>query len=144
VAALLFGLATASVLALDCFAIAGERTSILHNTSSSAQTVLSIAWALYALALLVLGQRTGLGGVRWASLTVLCLALAKLFLFDLAGLTGLYRVASLLGLGLSLFGVSWIYQRLVFKAPPREGSPEALPSDGPPPAPTQAEPKNNP
>lgn len=144
VAALLFGLATASVLALDCFAIAGERTSILHNTSSSAQTVLSIAWALYALGLLVLGQRTGLGGVRWASLTVLCLALAKLFLFDLSGLTGLYRVASLLGLGLSLFGVSWIYQRLVFKAAPRDAAPEALPSDGPPPAPTQVDPTSNP
>jgi uncharacterized membrane protein len=132
-AALLFGLATASVLALDCFASAEQRTSILRSNSSSAQTVLSIAWGVYALAVLLLGQRTHLGGLRWASLAVLCLALAKLFLFDLSDLKGLYRVASLLGLGLSLFGVSWIYQRLVFRPALSSAAAEAGAGSGAPP-----------
>ncbi len=32
----------------------------------------------------------------------------------MGGLTGLYRVASFLGLGLSLVGIGYIYQRFVF------------------------------
>lgn len=39
----------------------------------------------------------------------------KLFLYDLAGLEDLYRVASLLGLALSLVLVSLAYQRFVFR-----------------------------
>ncbi|MEO0974407.1 MAG: DUF2339 domain-containing protein [Pseudomonadota bacterium] len=55
--------------------------------------------------------------------------MGKLFLIDMAGLEGLYRVASFLGLGLSLLGVSYLHQRL--GAQPDGG-------DAPPPEPPQA------
>jgi uncharacterized membrane protein len=78
----------------------------------------SIAWAVYALALLVLGVARGNVGLRWASLALLIGTIAKVFLFDLGSLGGLYRVASLLGLAVSLLSVSLLYQRFVFKNVP--------------------------
>ncbi len=48
---------------------------------------------------------------RW----LLSLTLVKVFLYDLGELRDLYRVASLLGLALSLIAVSLVYQRFVFR-----------------------------
>ena len=56
--------------------------------------------------------------LRKSSLAVLSLALAKLFLFDLSDLRGLFRVVSIASLASSLVLVSWIYQRLVFRSRP--------------------------
>ena len=39
---------------------------------------------------------------------VIGLTIAKVFLLDAAGLTGLTRVFSFLGLGLSLAGLAWL------------------------------------
>jgi uncharacterized membrane protein len=55
--------------------------------------------------------------LRYASLGVLVIAVLKVFLFDMAGLTGLYRVGSFLGLGLALIGIGFVYQRFVFPSP---------------------------
>jgi len=38
-------------------------------------------------------------------------AVAKVFLFDASGLTGLLRIASFLALGFSLIGIGWLYSR---------------------------------
>jgi hypothetical protein len=75
----------------------------------------SIAWALFALTLLILGVSRSLGALRWASLFLFLATIAKVFLLDLAHLGGLYRVASILGLALSLLLVSFLYQRFVFR-----------------------------
>ena len=45
------------------------------------------------------------------------LTVAKVFLVDMAGLTGVFRALSFIGLGLVLVGIGWLYQRLLF--PPR-------------------------
>ncbi|MDX2171135.1 MAG: DUF2339 domain-containing protein [Deltaproteobacteria bacterium] len=74
----------------------------------------SIAWAVYALVLLVLGVLRRSIGLRWASLGLLLVTIAKVFLHDLGELRDLYRVASLLGLAISLILVSLAYQRFVF------------------------------
>ena len=42
------------------------------------------------------------------------LAVGKVFLLDAAVLTGLYRVASFFGLGVSLMVIGYVYQRVVF------------------------------
>ena len=77
----------------------------------------SIAWAVYALALLGLGVRLASVGLRWASLGLLMLTIAKVFLYDLGELRDLYRVASLLGLAVSLIVVSLAYQHFVLGRP---------------------------
>jgi len=77
----------------------------------------SIVWLAYALALLALGIVLARSALRYASLGVLVVAVLKVFLFDMAGLTGLYRVGSFLGLGLALIGIGFVYQRFVFPSP---------------------------
>jgi uncharacterized membrane protein len=46
---------------------------------------------------------------------VILLAVLKVFLVDAAGLTGLYRVASFLGLGVCLIALGYLYQRFVLR-----------------------------
>jgi Predicted membrane protein (DUF2339). len=48
---------------------------------------------------------------------VVLLAVGKVFLLDAAVLTGLYRVASFFGLGVSLMVIGYVYQRVVFGHP---------------------------
>jgi uncharacterized membrane protein len=48
----------------------------------------------------------------------------KVFLFDMGALTGLYRAGSFLGLGVSLIGIGYLYQRFVFP-PKAPGGPAA-------------------
>lgn len=77
----------------------------------------SAAWLAYGLALLGLAIRFNHAALRYASLTVVMLTVAKVFVFDMSALEGLYRAASFLGLGLALVGIGWLYQRFVFPAP---------------------------
>ena len=46
--------------------------------------------------------------LRRIAMTVIAITVAKVFLLDAAGLTGLTRVFSFLGLGLSLAGLAWL------------------------------------
>lgn len=80
----------------------------------------SVVWIGYALALLGLSILLGNRLVRQASMAVLMAAVAKVFLYDMSDLTGLYRVASFLGLGVALIGIARIYQRFAPPAPDPE------------------------
>jgi uncharacterized membrane protein len=51
---------------------------------------------------------------RLASAAVVVLTVAKVFLVDMADLTGIFRALSFIGLGLVLVGIGWLYQRLLF------------------------------
>ncbi|TWT41997.1 hypothetical protein RAS1_31240 [Phycisphaerae bacterium RAS1] len=78
----------------------------------------SAAWVALGIALLSSGILTGSLMLRWASLAVMLLSVCKVFLYDTAALRDLYRVFSLLGLGLSLMLLGFLYQRVVFRARP--------------------------
>ncbi|MDA1312386.1 MAG: DUF2339 domain-containing protein [Acidobacteria bacterium] len=65
--------------------------------------------------LLSIGFNRNSEGMRWGSLAFLVLTIGKVFLHDLGELEDLYRVASLVGLALSLILVSVAYQRFVFR-----------------------------
>lgn len=81
----------------------------------------SAAWLGFALVLLALGIYFRFAMMRYASLAVLLVTVAKVFLLDMSDLTGLLRVASFLGLGLCLVGIGYVYQRFVF---PQPGGPD--------------------
>ncbi len=104
----------------DLFA-PGRYPALAASGRMARDLTLSLAWALYALVLLGLGIGRRSRGLRAVGLGLLAIAVVKLFLFDLAGLEDLYRVASLVGLALSLVLVSLAYQRFVFRKPPPEG-----------------------
>jgi uncharacterized membrane protein len=62
---------------------------------------------------LALGVKLVSPNLRWLGLGAILVTCAKVFLFDLADLRDLARVASLVGLAVSLLGVSGLYQRFV-------------------------------
>ncbi len=74
----------------------------------------SVAWLVFGLALLFFGTLRSSQVLRFASLAVMLATISKVFLVDAASLTGLFRVFSFLGLGLSLIGLSYFYSRFVF------------------------------
>ena len=73
----------------------------------------SIAWALFAFALLLVGMRQKSGAVRYAGLALLLVTLAKLFLHDLGNLNQLYRIGAFIGVALILIVISFVYQRFL-------------------------------
>ncbi|HEV8238509.1 MAG TPA: DUF2339 domain-containing protein [Thermoanaerobaculia bacterium] len=87
-------------------------------TTSAEQYAYSAAWILLATGLLVAGVARGRRTLRLASLPVMLLAVGKVFLYDTANLSDLYRVFSFLGLGISLLLLAWVYQRFVFRRGP--------------------------
>jgi uncharacterized membrane protein len=76
------------------------------------QLQLSALWAVAGVAALIIGLRLDLREVRLAALGLLAATVAKVFLYDLAALTSVYRVASFIGLGLLLLAAAFAYQRL--------------------------------
>jgi uncharacterized membrane protein len=72
---------------------------------------MSVAWALYATVLLVIGFWRQRKTLRFISLGVLGLTVAKVFLYDLSTLAGIYRVLALLALGVVSIVVSLLYGR---------------------------------
>ncbi|CAN0580768.1 unnamed protein product, partial [Ectocarpus sp. 12 AP-2014] len=46
-----------------------------------------------------------------AGMALLGLVIGKIFLIDMSGLQGLWRVAAFMGLGLALLGLAWLYRR---------------------------------
>ena len=73
----------------------------------------SLAMIGYGVALLVAGLRYGHRDLRLAALAVVLLAAFKVFLLDLAGLEGLWRAMSFIGLGGSLMGIAYLYRWLM-------------------------------
>ncbi len=98
----------------DFYSTGSELTLSLDRLAARDLT-LSLAWAVYALVLLGIGFRRDSVGLRWVSLAFLVLTIGKVFLHDLGELEDLYRVASLVGLAVSLILVSFAYQRFVFR-----------------------------
>jgi uncharacterized membrane protein len=64
-----------------------------------------------AVGFLVWGIRRRRHEWRIASLVLMIAAVAKVFLFDASGLTGLLRIGSFVALGFSLIGIGWLYSR---------------------------------
>jgi uncharacterized membrane protein len=104
---------------IDAFST-GSTLELRFERAAARDLTLSIAWAVYALTLLALGVRRVSRALRWASLGLMMVTIAKVFLYDLGELQDLYRVASLLGLALSLIALSLAYQRFVFRREPNE------------------------
>jgi uncharacterized membrane protein len=85
-------------------------------SSSLAQDLTyTIGWALFAVAMLVTGLALHSRASRVAAIFHLLVTVLKCFLHDLARLGGLYRVASLLGLTVSLLLVGVLLQKFVIR-----------------------------
>jgi uncharacterized membrane protein len=82
------------------------------NWEFLAQMYMSVAWAIYAAVLLVIGFGFRARGIRYLSLAIFAVLLGKIFIIDTATLRTEYRIAAFLTTGLVLVGVSFLYQFL--------------------------------
>ena len=87
---------------------------IIPEFSNDAESYsLSAAWLVLSILLFVVGLKLERKNIRLGGMVVMVLALLKAFGYDLWEIGGLWRIASLLGLGLCLIGVGWLYTRFV-------------------------------
>ena len=81
------------------------------------QVTLSIAWAAYAVALLVAGINRRYPLLRYLAILLLAVTIGKVFFVDLAQLDRVYRIVSVIGLGVLLLVASYLYQRFLTDEP---------------------------
>ncbi|MCO4773219.1 MAG: DUF2339 domain-containing protein [Deltaproteobacteria bacterium] len=131
--AVLVGFAWINLAVVDWFA-EGYTLTVSLERMPARDLSFSISWAVYAVLLLAVGMAKRIKGLRYLSLGLLIITIGKVFLYDLGHLEDLYRVASLVGLAVSLFLVSLAYQRFVFTGAEPTPEPEPTPDSEPPPA----------
>ncbi len=146
----LLGLATIATVCYAAFRVSGGRSPIaagnfilanlvavlivvreigalFSSTDADLERSLAISafLMLYGAALLSIGFVKHSAFVRWQALALLIFTIGKVFLYDISGLSAGYRVASFLGLGAVLMGVSYAYQKdwLGLKTTPHEAPP---------------------
>ncbi len=83
----------------------------------------SIAWALFAFVLLLVGMKKHMRWVRYAGMALLLVTLAKLFLHDLSQLSQLYRIGAFIGVALVLIIASFVYQRFLAPSADKPAAP---------------------
>ena len=116
---------TSVVLALMFLSL--EVTRAFHGTVLTAgpttdaeQYTYSAVWLGFGVVLLLVGVAIASKPARLASAAVVLLTIGKVFVVDTAGLTGVWRSLSFIGLGVVLLGIGRLYQRLLF---PRRSTP---------------------
>jgi uncharacterized membrane protein len=98
----------------DYFTKPGAYELTFHFSGNFARDMsYSIAWALFALLLLIAGIRNRNKPARYASLALLGFVLLKLFLHDLSQLQQLYRIAALIIVAIIAISASFLYQRFL-------------------------------
>jgi len=108
----LYLVSVALVSVLESHTSGAGHAVLALNPRQQAQVALSCLWSLAGLTALTFGLRRGLSALRIGGLTLLLVAVAKVFTYDLSALDSIYRVASVLTLGLLLLIAALTYQRL--------------------------------
>lgn len=79
--------------------------------------MLSLTWALYATALILVGIRRNYAPIRYVAIGVFAATIGKVFAVDLEELDRVYRISSLIGLGMMLLITSYLYQQFHVESP---------------------------
>ena len=93
----------------------GPSIGMGHYTSDGEWYTYSAVWLTFGISLLAYGLWRKSVEVRIASAIFIVLSVVKVFLFDLAGLDGILRALSFIGLGGVLVGIGLVYQKYVFR-----------------------------
>jgi hypothetical protein len=95
----------------DYFSAPGSTLTFQFSGNFARDMTYSIAWALFALALLVIGILRKIPAARYSAIGLLSVTLFKLFFHDLAQIGQLYRVGALIGVAVIAMLASFAYQR---------------------------------
>ena len=109
----LFGLAMLFIYLNTTVAVLFRRYPSFWGIGDAELYAYSAVWLALGIALLAAGAYFGSRTLRLASAAMVALAVLKVFLIDMAGLTGLWRALSFIGLGLVLLVVGRVYQRVL-------------------------------
>jgi uncharacterized membrane protein len=111
----------------DYFSQPGSTLTFQFSGDFARDMTYSIAWALFALVLLVAGILKKIPAARYAAMALLCVTLVKLFFHDLVRLNQLYRVCALIGVALIAWLAAFAYQKFFSAtAKPPEAKDETL------------------
>jgi uncharacterized membrane protein len=75
------------------------------------ELTVSVTWGIYATALIVVGLRYRYAPIRYFAMAVFAVTIVKVFAGDMAQLERIYRVSSVIGLGILLLLTSYLYNR---------------------------------
>jgi uncharacterized membrane protein len=95
----------------DYFSAPGSTLTFQFSGDFARDMTYSIAWALFALVLLVAGILKKIPAARYAAMGLLCVTLLKLFFHDLARLGQLYRIGAFIGVAVIAMLASFAYQK---------------------------------
>ena len=85
----------------------------INNTTSNGELyTYSLVWLAMAVTSFVVSLKWNNTSLYRGSMVLLLFVIAKIFLVDMAGLEGLLRVISFMGLGLCLLGLAFVHQYL--------------------------------
>jgi len=84
----------------------------IDNWKFIANMWMSVAWAIYAVALLVVGFWQKIKTLRYLGLCIAGVLLLKAFIVDMSGVSTIYRIMVFLATGVTLVGMSYLYQFL--------------------------------
>lgn len=117
-AAMLAGLNWLLFISLEIRHLWQGELSLARPTPDGELYTYSAVWLILASGALLGGSWLQQASLYRGGMTLLLVVVAKLFLIDMSDLTGLWRVASFMGLGLALLALAWLHQRLT----PRPGN----------------------
>jgi uncharacterized membrane protein len=95
----------------DYFSEPGSPLDLHFSGSFASDMTYSIAWAVFALVLLVVGIAKRVRTPRYAGLALLGVTILKLFFHDLANLDQLYRIGAFVAVATIAMLASFAYQR---------------------------------
>jgi uncharacterized membrane protein len=125
--------ATVTAVVLALFYLTLETRRLFHGPvlagpiSDAEQYAYSTVWLAFGIVLLAIGFYLRSQPARYPALAVIALTIVKVFLFDTANISGIYRALSAIGLGVVLLGIGWFYQHVLFPRARSDGAPPPSP-----------------
>ncbi len=112
--------AAISAIVLALFYLTLEVRRMFHGpilygaTSDAEQYSYSTIWLIFGIVVLAVGFFLRSQPARLLALGVIALTIGKVFFIDTASISGIFRALSVIGLGVVLLGIGWLYQRLLY------------------------------
>lgn len=110
------GFAGANFILFTLFEIrhfwSGADLSLNNITSDGELYTYSVVGLIYATLAIMLSDRLSKPILYKVGMGLIATVVAKIFLIDMSGLEGFWRVAAFMGLGLVLLGLAWKYKRI--------------------------------
>ena len=107
----------------DFFSKPNEMVSFSFGGNLAREMTYTIAWALFAFVVLIVGIAKKLRAARYAAMGLLAITVLKLFLHDLAHLAQLYRIGALISVAIIAILASFFYQKFFSSSTQSEATP---------------------